>query len=133
MKTLAEQLREFMDQVQATPQQKPNQNFDCVVTVDNWRDYPEDENEPYDDEVKVGVNYKVYGSHSPATRWEPEEHPELDITAAVDMKTGEDVKKTMSDSSWEQLEDAEWKSIEQGRQDARYDAGEQAWKDRRGE
>ena len=49
------------------------------------------------EEVKLEVTYKMHGIHRPATRLEPEEFPELEVTLIVNAETGGKVELSQAE------------------------------------
>lgn len=105
MKSLAEQLREFMDQIQEGPH---NQRYDLTVTIPNWEEPASDEDDTWEEEVDVGVNYTISGKHRPATRWEPEEHPDLDQVSVFDLATGQEITTQISPETMKYIDEKVW-------------------------
>ena len=88
-------------------------------------DGPEDEDDPnFEPElISVGVDYdyNYHGKHYPATYYEPEEFPELEITInrVVDLDNGEDITKKVDLSAIEKYIEDEIPSWEEAERDAR--------------
>jgi hypothetical protein len=87
---------------------------------------PQDEEDPnYEPEViSVGVDYdyEYHGKYYPATYYEPEEFPELEITInrVIDMDNGEDITKKVDLGEVEKfIEDniPGWEEYDQGQRD----------------
>jgi hypothetical protein len=94
-----------------------NGGFDLDTTINNPAFNGKDEDIP--DTIEIGVNYSITGSYLPAS-WDsrggdPEEHPELDIEAIVNLETGEDISDLIDDSTRASIEQEIWDNDEQGK------------------
>ena len=49
------------------------------------------------DIVPLEITYKVFGAHLPATRLDPEEWPEVEVTMAVHADTGKEINLTSAE------------------------------------
>lgn len=110
MKSLAEQLREFMDQVkEAQPQAVA---YDLTMTIPNWKDPVSDDDDEWQEEVEVGVNYRVGGHDVPGNRsghpdtWTPNDNADLYINGVFNLDTGEEVKDQLSEYTLGLIDDA---------------------------
>lgn len=105
MKSLAEQLREFMDQMSEAPVAV---RYDFETTIPNWEQPASEDDDTWEEEVDVGVNYSISGRHRAATYWEPAEHPELDALSVFDLATGADITSQISPEVMKSLEEQAW-------------------------
>jgi hypothetical protein len=112
MKTLAEQLREFMDRVLEAPVRK---NYDLEVTI--MVPFPEngtpEEQDAWVEEIDVGVDYEISGSYRSGRvghpdNWTPDDHPELDEVTVYDLASGEDITDKMDEKQMAQITDKVW-------------------------
>lgn len=70
--------------------------------------------------IAVGVNYSISGYYRPST-WgsyggQPEEHPDMEITAIVRLDTGEDISSSLTPDDLSNLESKLWKIAEKKQQ-----------------
>jgi len=107
-KSLAEQMREDMQRIEAVakPAQPPRPDF--TWTVDN-PDQPAPGTDPDDwnPEIDVGVTYSLHGRYYAATREQPAEYPEIEISV-FNLETGEDITDKLSPSDLESIEQRAW-------------------------
>jgi hypothetical protein len=87
--------------------------YDCELTISNpFVERSEDE----PDDITIGVNYKISGSYSPATREEPAEEPDLDITYICRLDTGEELNN-LPDETMRYIEEQVWDYANSGEHD----------------
>lgn len=99
MKTLAEQLREFMDQVAEAPVGK---RYDIEWTVPGFPMPEGMDPDDWEEEFDVGINYTVSGKYRPARitanpeNDHPEEFPEVELDGVYRLDTGEDITEKLT-------------------------------------
>lgn len=76
-------------------------------------------------EVAIRVEFGIHGRYIPATRVDPEEHPELEVESATRGDTGEDVELTDDEM------DLLWSAANDARDAAAEDAAEARWEAQR--
>jgi hypothetical protein len=121
MKSLAEQLREFMDRVAETPMGK---RYDFTTTVEI--PFPEngtpEEQDAWVEEISVGVNYSVEGGYRSGRvghpdNWTPDETPELTEVKVFVLATGEEITSTLPKSSISEITDKVWSHYDKSSKD----------------
>lgn len=103
-----EHMRKLLDIVN-----EAQQSFMLELSEIENPNYSEDQDNFY---IDIGVNYEVSGSYHAATQYEPEEHPELEITDIVDLATGQQVDIT-DQKTLDYIQDQCWKQMEASRDD----------------
>ena len=93
--------------------------FDLTLTINNWIEATEDAD--YVEEREVGVDFDIIGDYAPATWDDPEENPELEITAIVDLDTGLDITDLLTSEAIDSLMEQVWDAAEGMRQSAKDD------------
>jgi len=109
MKSLAEQLREFMDQMSEAPVAV---RYDFETTIPNWEEPASEDDDSWEEEVDVGVTYSVSGKYYPATLTQPEEHPEMDEIRVYDLATGTDITSQISPEVMKRIEERAWEDAD---------------------
>lgn len=98
--------------------------YDCELKISN--PFAErSENEP--DEITIGVNYKISGEHYPASREEPAEEPDLDVTYVCRLDTGEELNN-LPDETMRYIEEQVWEYANSGEHDM-YETDDQPFDD----
>lgn len=119
IKTLAEQIREWMDRLEeAAPIRR---NYDLVMKIENWED-PVDDNDPnWKPERTLGIDYTISGADRPARiNYDdldyPAEYADIDEIKVFDADTGQllpDLPEEVNDD----IEEAIWKQAKSMKDD----------------
>ena len=99
-------------------------SFDMEMTITN-PDFEVTEDAP--EEIEVGVDYSISGKYTAATYEDPADYPELEISAIVDLSTGEDITNRVRPFDKDNIEQHIWDHAESTAKDNFNEPEEPDW------